>query len=139
MKIVLSIGVGQIHFGDAIRYLQGIADELRVVRANWLAVWISRLSTVMSRFGIRNGEKARRFSWTLCGRFARHHIRHADILHVRSGAGQGGAIREARKFGVKVLVDHSALHPEQAEQNLKDECSKWGLPLPIAPDRKSVV
>lgn len=56
------------------------------------------------------------------------------VFHVRSGAGQGGAIKEARKRGMKVLVDHSALHPTQTEINLKADCERWGEPLPIAPN-----
>ena len=56
------------------------------------------------------------------------------VFHVRSGAGQGGAIKEARKRGMKVLVDHSALHPAQTENNLKADCDRWGEPLPIAPN-----
>jgi len=56
------------------------------------------------------------------------------VFHVRSGAGQGGAIKLARKRGMKVLVDHSALHPAQTEINLKADCDRWGEPLPIAPN-----
>ena len=56
------------------------------------------------------------------------------VFHVRSGAGQGGAIKTAKKRGMKVLVDHSALHPAQTENNLKADCDRWGEPLPIAPN-----
>ena len=35
---------------------------------------------------------------------------------------------------MKVLVDHSALHPAQTESNLKADCDRWGEPLPIAPN-----
>ncbi len=56
------------------------------------------------------------------------------IFHVRSGAGQGGAIKVAKKSGIKVLVDHSALHPAQTEINLKDDYARWNESLPIAPE-----
>ena len=56
------------------------------------------------------------------------------VFHVRSGAGQGGAIKLVRKRGMKVLVDHSALHPAQTEINLKADCDRWSEPLPIAPN-----
>ena len=56
------------------------------------------------------------------------------VFHVRSGAGQGGAIKLAKRRGMKVLVDHSALHPAQTETNLKADCERWGEPLPIAPN-----
>ena len=56
------------------------------------------------------------------------------VFHVRSGAGQGGAIKVAKKRGMKVLVDHSALHPAQTEFNLKEDYDRWGELLPIAPN-----
>jgi glycosyltransferase involved in cell wall biosynthesis len=46
------------------------------------------------------------------------------IFHVRSGAGQGGAIKLARKLGIPVLVDHSIAHPEYMEKNLRQEYEK---------------
>ena len=56
------------------------------------------------------------------------------VFHVRSGAGQGGAIKTAKMRGMKVLVDQSALHPAQTEVNLKADCERWGVPLPIEPN-----
>lgn len=56
------------------------------------------------------------------------------VFHVRSGAGQGGAIKVAKEHGMKVLVDHSALHPAQTELNLKEDYDRWGELLPIAPN-----
>ena len=79
------------------------------------------------------------FSWKVFGWQTKHFIQKVvkndagTVFHVRSGAGQGGAISEAKKHGIKVLVDHSALHPAQTELNLKLDCDRWGVPLPIAP------
>lgn len=71
--------------------------------------------------------------WTVFGWQTRHYLRDENVFHVRSGAGQGGAIKAAKKLGMKVLVDHSALHPAQTEINLKPDCERWCEPLPIAP------
>ena len=81
---------------------------------------------------------AAQFAWTVFGWQTRRSLlrlkNHRPVIfHVRSGAGQGGAIRIAHKHGIKVLVDHSALHPEQSEVNLSDDCKRWGVPLPISP------
>lgn len=57
--------------------------------------------------------------WKLFGWCSRRYIREADLFHVRSGAGQGGAIQRARKNGMKVLVDHSMAHPGYIEQTLR--------------------
>lgn len=56
------------------------------------------------------------------------------IFHCRSGAGQGGAIEKARRLGLKVLIDHSALHPAVSARNLSDEYARWGQEIAIAPD-----
>ena len=79
------------------------------------------------------------FAWAVFGWQTKRHIRKFGrndgvVFHVRSGAGQGGAIRLAKKKGMKVLVDHSALHPAQTEANLKADCERWGVPLSIAPN-----
>lgn len=74
--------------------------------------------------------------WRFYGWGSRKYLRGAtsyQIFHCRSGAGQGGAINEAKKYGMKVLVDQSALHPEQSEQNLREDCKRWGVRVPIAP------
>lgn len=87
--------------------------------------------------GKKHGAAAE-FAWKVFGwqtkRYIRRFSRQGDmVFHVRSGAGQGGAIREAKKRGMKVLVDHSALHPEQSAINLMAECERWGVPVPIEP------
>ena len=87
--------------------------------------------------GRKHGPAAE-FAWKVFGwqtkRYIRRFARLGNVVfHVRSGAGQGGAIREAKKRGMKVLVDHSALHPEQSAINLMAECERWGVPVPIEP------
>ena len=86
--------------------------------------------------GRKHGAAAE-FSWKVFGwqtkRYIRQFARQGNtVFHVRSGAGQGGAIKMAKKHGMKVLVDHSALHPAQTEINLKEDYERWGLHLPIA-------
>jgi len=56
--------------------------------------------------------------WKLFGRQSRNFIKNSQIFHVRSGAGQGGAIIKARKQGMKILVDHSIAHPFEMERQL---------------------
>lgn len=79
------------------------------------------------------------FMWSVFGWQTRRYIRKIGkrnaraVFHVRSGAGQGGAIKLAKKMGMKVLVDHSALHPEQSEINLKADCKRWESQTSIAP------
>ena len=100
------------------------------------ALFIAERKIFKGRFHHRIAE----FAWSVFGWQSKRVIKRVAmsgkdaVFHVRSGAGQGGAIGEARKRGMKVLVDHSALHPAQTEANLKADCERWGEPLPIAPN-----
>jgi glycosyltransferase involved in cell wall biosynthesis len=60
------------------------------------------------------------------GFLSKRHIKNADIFHVRSGSG-GGAIDKAKKEGIKVVVDHSAVHPAFMEKQLRDEYHRNGI------------
>lgn len=47
-----------------------------------------------------------------------------DIFHVKSGLGRGGAIRAAKRLGIKVLADHGAGAPQYIIENVA--CATWG-------------
>lgn len=61
------------------------------------------------------------------GFMSRLYISDADIFHVRSGSGGGGAIEKAKKEGMKVVVDHSIAHPAFMEKQLRPEYNKNGV------------
>ncbi|WP_263409891.1 glycosyltransferase family 4 protein [Terriglobus tenax] len=67
-------------------------------------------------------------AFILAGRASRKHLHGADIFHVRSGAGRGGAIARARFEGMKILVDHSIAHPYAMEELLRPEYERAKLP-----------
>lgn len=60
------------------------------------------------------------------GRLSRKYIGNADVFHVRSGSGLGGAIEKAKNEGMKVVVDHSIAHPAFMNKNLKGEFERNG-------------
>lgn len=134
MKVLVSTGIGRLHFDDATKYIGNVVENFSVVHANMVARVISRMATLVNRFCNGGGEWLRSLAWSICGLADRRHIGYVDVFHVRSGAGQGGAIKTAKMRGAKVIVDHSALHPAQAELNLRADCDRWGEPLPIAPN-----
>lgn len=76
------------------------------------------------------------YSHILFGRQSCKYINNADIFHVRSGSGRGGAIEKAQNEGMKVLVDHSIPHPHSMERVLKDEYSKYGKVFDLGGDSK---
>ncbi len=65
----------------------------------------------------------------MAGLASRKYLKNADIFHLRSGAGQGGAIRTARKHGLKILTDHSIAHPAYMEAVLGEEYARAGLKI----------
>ena len=73
----------------------------------------------------------RRFAvwgWKLFGWQSKWYLKtQTRILHVRSGAGQGGAIARARRLGMKVVVDHSIAHPAFMDRQLRSECERNGV------------
>lgn len=64
------------------------------------------------------------FCYRLYGSLSRRYIKTADIFHVRSGSGRGGALEKAKKCGMKIIVDHSIAHPAYMEKNLRGEYIK---------------
>lgn len=60
------------------------------------------------------------------GWLSKKHMKNADILHIRSGSGFGGAIERAKANGMKVLVDHSIAHPAFMDKQLREEYQKNG-------------
>jgi glycosyltransferase involved in cell wall biosynthesis len=59
---------------------------------------------------------------------SRKYLKDADVLLVRSGAGQSGAIRRARKNGMAIVTDHSIAHPAFMHEALREEFARFGLP-----------
>ncbi len=64
---------------------------------------------------------------------SRKHLKDADVLLVRSGAGQSGAISRARRNGLAVVTDHSIAHPAFMHRALREEFARFGLPAGYDP------
>jgi glycosyltransferase involved in cell wall biosynthesis len=64
---------------------------------------------------------------------SRKHLKNADVLLVRSGAGQSGAIRRARRNGMAIVTDHSIAHPAFMHLALRDEFARFGMPAGYDP------
>jgi glycosyltransferase involved in cell wall biosynthesis len=64
---------------------------------------------------------------------SRRYLKDADLLLVRSGAGQSGAIQRARKNGMAIVTDHSIAHPAFMHEVLREEFARFGLPAGYNP------
>jgi glycosyltransferase involved in cell wall biosynthesis len=68
-----------------------------------------------------------RLAWRNFGRASRRYLHDADIFHVRSAAGQGGAIATAKRRGMKVVVDQSIAHPAFIDRALAPDYKDLGI------------
>lgn len=73
----------------------------------------------MSKYKFFSYSQSAVWGWKAFGKQSKKYIRDADIFHVRSGAGAGGAIAYAKRRGMKVLVDHSIAHPKEMQRQLE--------------------
>lgn len=147
MRVLLSIGPGRLHFIPAAQALVRQGLDLTLI-LGWgvsprMARWSRRLGArsmpldvayrscavaeLLTQAAVRGArllhlpaDGVEAMGWQGFGWASRRHIRQASIFHVRSGVGRGGAIRKARRLGMKVLVDHSIAHPTYLAQQVGD-------------------
>ena len=67
----------------------------------------------------------------LYGFWSKRYIENASVFHVRSGSGQGGAIKKAKEKGMIVIVDHSIASIQYMEEILSPEYKKYGKKYPL--------
>ena len=70
------------------------------------------------------------------GRSSCRWIKNADIFHVRSGFGQGGAIEKAKAEKMAVIVDHSIAHHLEMENILKPEYERHKIGFTLSSNSK---
>lgn len=176
LRVVLSFGLGRLHFVKAAEAIAAQGVELSVIQGwvpgrfpppgviDWLGrrigaphlrkglelrrlpflapgkvtglLWPEALAQLLFRTGrftgMRHGTAAKK-AWTAYGRASRSRLGRQDILHLRSGAGAGGAIEAAKRAGMRVITDHSIAHPAWIAQALASE-DPSGQPSWISPD-----
>jgi glycosyltransferase involved in cell wall biosynthesis len=91
------------------------------------------LIKLVQRTGILPLDLAYGMEFRLAAWGSRRYLRNADVLLVRSGAGQSGAIRTARKNGLAVVTDHSIAHPAFMHRILRAEFARFGMPAGYDP------
>jgi glycosyltransferase involved in cell wall biosynthesis len=113
--------------GERREQLQGRAKISECILADYFQAGLSTLEKI----GLMNEDRAGRWSFRYFGWAARSKLIGSSIVHVRSGAGQGGAIRRARQQGSKIVTDHSIAHPITIARVLTPEYARYGLECPI--------
>lgn len=175
MKVLLSTGLGRLHFAelaDALvqneivpsvvngwvpaSFLKPLVDyfgqaigrrqlyQRLTVRRRFddlgcqsfglfLPEFYERVALSLQKYGLYSESCYRTHPWELFGFLSRRALS-GDIFHVRSGAGQGGAIDLAKKRGMKVVADHSIAHPATMQAYLAQHYKEEGIPFPFSPD-----
>ena len=164
MRVIISSGIGPLHFIPAAKYLAKKVESLRLIcgyvprKTNTIFLKILaflrgkniraavkkriiccegfeisscvapevlyQIILITSRFARNIHSFMESAPWRLFGWQSKRYIKDADIFHVRSGAGHGGAIKKARHLGMRIIVDHSIAHPSFMDTNLRLEYEK---------------
>lgn len=96
------------------------------LKATNIGIGLPEFYLWFTRFYLKN-KNANVIAAKLYGKLSIRYIKNADIFHVRSGSGLGGAIEKAKDKGMKVIVDHSIAHPSFMDMQLKPEFDKYNL------------
>lgn len=137
-KIVNFIGslVGKADLYKKLRLRQpdGLSDSDIIICAlpeawYWMLI-------ILQRFKIISLDDALVKGWRYWGSYSRKYINNAQIFHVRSGGGQGGALRTAKENGMITIADHSIAHPVSMKKLLIEEYGRFNKPYDLDPDTK---
>ena len=120
--------VGQKSLSKRLATRHPVGLETVPVYSCSIAEAYSSFLTYLSQRGIMNSSHAATLGFTKFGKASTKFLKDAEIFHVRSGAGQGGAIATARARGMKILVDHSIAHPAAMKAVLAQEYESFNLP-----------
>jgi len=88
------------------------------LKSCWKSEFIIHMLFTTASIKMFSRSTAAIMGWKLFGRESKKFINNADVFHVRSGAGQGGAIAKARSLGMKIVIDHSIAHPYEMQRQL---------------------
>lgn len=109
--------------------------NLEVISLGWIDFFDHFLCIFMRRMLMRMRIDPL-WGWCLFGWLSKKYIKGSDVFHIRSGAGQGGAITFAKEQGAKVVVDHSIAHPAFMDKSIREEYQKHNAKFDLGMDSK---
>lgn len=127
--------LGRINIAYGLRKRQPSNFTSNEIHTCSISEFFMQFLYIFTRLKLLKHEKVAVWGWKTFGWQSRSHIKNADIFHVRSGAGQGGAIKTAKSRGLKVVVDHSIAHPVEAFNQLT-KAYRGGDMVSISPESK---
>lgn len=94
--------------------------------------FLKLFSKIAKRLGVPN-DRLEALVAKNFGSMASRYLGDAEILHLRTGYGQGGIIEKAKRKGVKIIADHSIACTEEIDEILSPEYEKYGINVGIGP------
>lgn len=125
--------IGRTHLSNGMRKRSPEGLALNRIQAHAWPEFLQQGLFMLARAKLMSRTRAATHGWAAFGRSSRRSIHDADIFHVRTGAGRGGAIEVARKRGMAVLADHSIAHPAEIMANLAASYERFGRQIDIDP------
>jgi glycosyltransferase involved in cell wall biosynthesis len=119
--------LGEKHLATRMAARQIGGPGLSVTPVAWVE-FAGTLIKLVQRTGVIPLDLAYGLEFRLAAWGSRKYLKDADVLLVRSGAGQSGAIRKARSNGLAIVTDHSIAHPDFMHRALREEFARFGLP-----------
>ena len=96
------------------------------ISSPWGELVQTGLFLTIGRMGVLFYRLSVRIAFWVHGFCVRRYLKGHQIFHVKSGLGRGGAIKKAKKLGMKVLVDHCTPHPVFMQRSSgKKGYSEW--------------
>ena len=126
--------IGRHNLADGFKKRRPDSFHGKIVTCTFSEFFIQFLFHLSRKTGFIARNKAALYGWKTFGWQTRKYLKDAQIFHVRSGAGQGGAIEKAKKKEMKVVVDHSAAHPAFMEKALRQEYEEAKKPYMKGPN-----
>jgi glycosyltransferase involved in cell wall biosynthesis len=124
--------LGEKHLAARMAARQIGIPGVRVTPVAWVE-FAGTFINLIQRTGVIPLDLAYGMEFRLVAWGSRKYLKNADVLLVRSGAGQSGAIRKARRNGLAIVTDHSIAHPAFMHRALREEFARFGLPAGYDP------
>lgn len=124
--------IGEKHLAKRLAARRIGLPGVAVTSIVWTEV-AAKLINGVERTGAIPLDTAYGWQCRVAGWGTRKYLKNADVLLVRSGAGQGGAIKTARRNGLAIVTDHSIAHPAFIHEELREEFNRFALPVGYDP------
>lgn len=121
--------VGRRNIAYGLRKRQPVGLEINKIKTCGFSEFFMQFLLILSKFKILKHDTAVTWGWKVYGWQSKQYLKNAQIFHVRSGAGYGGAMEKAKQENMLIIVDHSAAHPLEIYKQLSKAYKHTSIPF----------